>query len=156
MAVEIPLLKVADHVLAASQQDGRHLTPVIQAVRYYGVSMVSVPQGIKDHHETLPAVLAQPFIALIGDDMHQALGPKAFGKKMLARLIREADAAAIIACEAIHEVYDQMSQQAAIGRRNVLIIETLPERELEWLTCLRSESPKLPITLCTVKVEAQC
>jgi len=118
--------------------------------------MVSVPQGIKDHHEALPAVLAEPFIALIGDDMHQALGPKAFGKRMLAHLIREADAAAIIACEAIHEVYDQMSQQAAIGRRNVLIIETLPERELEWLACLRGIAPKLPITLCTVKPEAAC
>ncbi|MEN9924919.1 MAG: hypothetical protein RL268_1045, partial [Pseudomonadota bacterium] len=80
----------------------------------------------------------------------------AFDRKMLTRLIRQADVAAIIACEALYEVYDQMSQQAAIGRRNVLIIETRPERELEWLTCLRSEVPKLPITLCTVKPEAQC
>lgn len=156
MAVEIPLLKVPDHVLAACQQGGRHLTPVMQAVRYYGVSMVFVPQGIKDHHEALPAVLAEPFIALIGDDMHQALGPGAFGKKMLARLIREADVVAIIACEAVYDVYDQMSQQAAIDRRNVLIIETLPARELEWLTLLRSVAPKLPITLCTVKPEVQC
>ncbi len=156
MAVEIPLLKLPDHVLAACQQGGRHLTPVMQAVRYYGVSMVFVPQGIKDEHEALPAVLAKPFIALIGDDMHQALGPKAFGKKMLTRLIREADTAAIIACEAIYDVYDQMSQKAAIGRRNVLIIETLPRRELEWLSCLRSVAPNLPITLCTVKPEGQC
>jgi hypothetical protein len=156
MAVEIPLLKLPDHVLAACQQGGRHLTPVMQAVRYYGVSMVFVPQGIKDKHEALPAVLAKPFIALIGDDMHQALGPRAFGKKMLTRLIREADTAAIIACEAIYDVYDQMSQKAAIGRRNVLIIETLPKRELEWLSCLRSVAPNLPITLCTVKPEVQC
>lgn len=156
MTVEIPLLKVPDHVLAACQQGGRHLTPVMQAVRYYGVSMVFVPQGIKDYHEALPAVLAEPFIALIGDDMHQALGAKAFGKKMLARLIREADCAAIIASEAVYDVYDQISQQAAIGRRNVLIIETLPKRELEWLTLLRSVAPKLPITLCTVKPEVQC
>jgi len=156
MAVEVPLLKLPDHVLAACQQGGRHLTPLMQAVRYYGVSMVFVPQGIKDHHEALPAVLAEPFIALIGDDMHQALGPKAFGKKMLARLIRQADVATIIACEAVYDVYDQMSQQAAIGRRNVLIIETLPHRELEWLSCLHRTAPKLPITLCTVKPEVQC
>lgn len=156
MAVEIPLLKVPDHVLGACQQGGRHLTPVMQAVRHYGASMVFVPQGIKDQHEALPAVLAKPFIALIGDDMHQALGPKAFGKKMLTRLIREADTAAIIACEAIYDVYDQMSQKAAIGRRNVLIIETLPKRELEWLSCLRIVAPNLPITLCTVKPEGQC
>ncbi len=156
MAVEVPLRKVPDHVLAACQQDGRHLTPVMQAVRYYGVSMVFVPQGIKDHHEALPAALAEPFIALIGDDMHQALGPKALGQKMLSRLISQADAAAIIACEAIYEVYDQMSQQAAIGRRNVLIIETRPERELEWLAVLNKVHPKLPITLCTVKPEVQC
>ncbi len=156
MAVEIPLLKLPDHVLAACQQGGRHLTPVMQAVRHYGVSMVFVPQGIEDEHEALPAVLAKPFIALIGDDMHQALGPKAFGKKMLTRLIREADTAAIIACEAIYDVYDQMSQKAAIGRRNVLIIETLPKRELEWLSFLRSVAPGLPITLCTVKPEVQC
>ncbi len=156
MALEIPLLKLPDHVLAACQQGGRHLTPVMQAVRYYGVSMVFVPQGIKDEHEALPAVLAKPFIALIGDDMHQALGPRAFGKKMLTRLIREADTAAIIACEAIYDVYDQMSQKAAIGRRNVLIIETLPKRELEWLSCLRSVAPNLPITLCKVKPEVQC
>jgi len=45
MAVEIPLLKVPDHVLAAGQQDGRHLTPVIQAVRYYGVSIVARQTG---------------------------------------------------------------------------------------------------------------
>ncbi len=156
MAVEIPLLKVPDHVLAACQQGGRHLTPVMQAVRHYGVSMVFVPQGIKDEHEALPAVLAKPFIALIGDDMHQALGPKAFGKKMLTCLIREADTAAIIACEAIYDVYDQMSQKASIGRRNVLIIETLPKRELEWLSCLRSVAPNLPITLCTVNPAGQC
>ena len=156
MAVEVPLLKVPDHVLAACQQGGRHLTPVMQAVRYYGVRMVFVPQGVKDLDEALPDVLAEPFIALIGDDMHQALGPKAFDRKMLTRLIRQADVAVIIACEALYEVYDQMSRQAAIGRRNVLIIETRPERELEWLTCLRSEVPKLPITLCTVKPEAQC
>ncbi|MFN5758426.1 MAG: hypothetical protein ACK440_02375 [Sphingomonadaceae bacterium] len=156
MAVEIPLLKLPDHVLAACQQGGRHLTPVMRAVRYYGVSMVFVPQGIKDKHEALPAVLAKPFIALIGDDMHQALGPKAFGKKMLTRLIRDADTAAIIACEAIYDIYDQMSQKAAIGRRNVLIIETLAKREMEWLSFLRSVAPNLPITLCTVKPEVQC
>lgn len=156
MAVEVPLLKVLDHVLAACQQNGQHLTPVMQAVRYYGVSMVFVPQGIKDHHEALPAVMAEPFIALIGDDMHRALGPNAFGKKMLSRLIGKADAAVIVATAPMYEVYDQMSQQVALVRRNVLLIETRPERELEWLTCLRSESPKLPITLCTVKPEAQC
>ena len=156
MAVEVPLLKVPDHVLAACQQGGRHLTPVMQAVRYYGVSMVFVPQGVKDLDETLPDVLAEPFIALIGDDMYRALGPKAFGKKMLTRLIRQADVAAIVASEAVHEVYDQLSQQAALARRNVLIIETLPNRELEWLGALRKVAPELPITLCTVKPEVQC
>ncbi len=156
MAVEVPLLKVPDHLLAACQQGGRHLTPVMQAVRYYGVSLVFVPQGVKHLDEALPDVLAEPFIALFGDDMYQALGPKAFNRKMLTRLIRQADVAAIIACEALYEVYDQMSQQAALGRRNVLIIETLPERELEWLAVLRKVRPKLPITLCTVKLGVQC
>lgn len=156
MAAEIPLLKVPDHVLAACQRGGRHLTPVMEAVRHHGVSLVFVPQGIKDHHEKLPAVIAQPFIALIGDDMHHALGPKAFGKKMLTRLINQADVATIIACEALYDVYDQMSQIAAIGRRNVLIIETQPKRELEWIAAIRSVRPKLTITLCTVKPEVQC
>jgi hypothetical protein len=88
--------------------------------------------------------------------MHHALGPKAFGKQMLTRLIDQADVATIIACEALYDVYDQMSQIAAIGRRNVLIIETLPKRELEWIAAIRSVRPKLTITLCTVKPEVQC
>lgn len=156
MAAEVPLLKVPDQALANFVQTGEHLAPIMQAVRDFGVSMIFVPQGIKDHHEALPAVLAEPFIALIGDDMYQALGPKAFGKKMLTRLIREADVAAIIATAPIYAVYDQMSQQAALARRNVLIIETLPNRELEWVAALRKVHPKLATTLCTVKPEVQC
>lgn len=156
MAVEVPLLTVPDTVLTEVEEHGRHLAPIMQAVRDFGVSMIFVPQGIKDHHEALPAVLAEPFIALIGDDMYQALGPKAFGKKMLTRLIRKADVAAIVASEAVYEVYDQMSQQAALARRNVLIIETLPNCELEWVAALRKVHPRLPTTLCTVKPEVQC
>jgi hypothetical protein len=75
---------------------------------------------------------------------------------MLTRLIDQVDVATIIACEALYDVYDQMSQIAAIGRRNVLIIETLPKRELEWIAAIRSVRPMLTITLCTVKPEVQC
>lgn len=156
MAAETPLLTLPDAVLSDLEEDGRHLAPIMRAVRDYGVSMIIIPQGIKDHHEALPAVLAEPFVALIGDDMYQTLGPKAFGRKMLTRLIRQADVAAIVASEAVYEVYDQMSQQAALARRNVLIIETLPSRELEWLAALRKVAPNLPTTLCTVQPEVQC
>lgn len=83
--------------------------------------------------------------------MHQALGPRAFGKKMLTGLIGQVDAATIIATEPNYEVYDQRSQQTALARRNVSIIETRPEREPERLTRLRSDAPKIPITSCAVK-----
>lgn len=103
MAVEVPLLKVPDHLLAACQQGGRHLTPVMQAVRYYGVSLVFVPQGVKHLDEALPDVLAEPFIALIGDDMYQALGPKAFDRKMLTRLIGQGNPPRPAASAVLHD-----------------------------------------------------
>jgi hypothetical protein len=55
----------------------------------------------------------------------------------------------IVATEPVIEVYAAAAREAAVERRNALIVETRLEKEADWYNCLIGVNPRLSITLST-------
>lgn len=127
-----------------------HLRPVLLAARDHGAGWITIPQnaGRFDVPE------AKPFIALIGDDMFTAKGPSAFHRESVRRLIGRARVIAIVAAEPLPRAYVEACKPVEFGM-NGLIIETRPERELEWVGFVKAENPKAALLLVSVRETKQ-
>ena len=126
-----------------------HLLPILYAVRHHGVGWAPVPQ--RPGRFTIPA--GQPSIVVLGDDLHEALGPTAFHRKSVHRVLAGCCFAAIISCEPLPEVYAQAAAMAVLFRGDVVIVETRPRWEADWHALVRSVNPDLPVTIATVRFE---
>ena len=104
-----------------------HLRPILLAMRDHGVAFAIVPQG------KITFELPRPdSICVIGDDLIEAKGPAAFDRLSLQRAVRRAEAAVIVSSEA-HVLPYATAAALAVGLgSNVILVETLPTRELEW------------------------
>lgn len=114
-----------------------HLRPAYQAARDGTAGFVFVAQGW-DRFE-VPSGLPQ--ILLIGDDLNAALGPAAFHARSVRRYLATCRAAVIVAAEPIPSLYWDAYARAVERRENVVIVETRPEREAEWLDLIRAAAP---------------
>lgn len=133
---------------AAAAMTPAYWRPITAAMRDHGVRLIVVPQNIGAFH----APLDRPFIAVVGDDLHEAHGPAAFSRPSLKRLIRAAKAIAIVASEPIAEAYAGAASVAVMGR-NALIIETRPRWEADWLALVQKVNADAALLLCTVPGE---
>lgn len=126
-----------------------HLRPVLKAVRDHQVGLLFV--GQQSGVFRLPADRKRPAIIIIGDDFDQAVGPEQFHLPSIRRAVRASHAFAVISSAPPVDLYEAMSLAAAATRRNVVIIETRPEQEIQWVSLLQRLAPKRPICLSTVK-----
>ena len=88
-----PLRAPRDRLDHAVEHGAPHLRPVWRAVRDHGCEHAIIAQG------RTPFALAtgkSPVITLVGDDMHQALGPDGFDRPSLVQLVKASSAAAIV------------------------------------------------------------
>lgn len=126
-----------DALDAALARAPDHFRPLFKAVRDEGCGLTIVGQG----RERFAPGTDRPQLVVISDDMAAALGPNAFHARSLRRYLPRCGAAVVMACQPLPALYWEASSWAALRRRDVLIVETRPEREADWLDLIRAEAP---------------
>lgn len=124
-----------------------HLRPIMLAVRDHGVSLCLVPQG----KEWFSPPDHCPAIVLVGDDLHQAMGPKGFHRRSLVRFAKRCSGAVIVACAPLVTAYASAAASAAGLRQDVILIETRPEFEADWKAALEAANPDLAFIIATIE-----
>jgi hypothetical protein len=126
-----------------------HLRPIFIAVHDAGVGFAIVAQnsGPFDFPPNRPTIL------VLGDDMLESLGPKAFHETSLKRFVKRCRGAVIVASEPIVVAYASAAATAAGLRFDMVIVETRPEHEADWKNALDAINPNLAYILCSVKPE---
>jgi hypothetical protein len=136
-----------DHAITNGPE---HFRPILIALRDKGCALAIIPQGKR------PIALPRdrgPVIAIVGDDLHQALGPAGFHRPSLRRALAGSVALVIVSSGPEAAPYALAATSAAglcplgLGWNGVLI-ETRPEREREWLAFAEKHRPDLHVVLC--------
>ena len=142
-----------DRMEASAAEKAPHLLPIVNAIRNHGVGFLVIPQRATDLERGI-ALLARPFICLVGDDTDGALGPDQYDRAALERLVGMVDGVAIISSAPPEEAYASIAMMAVVDC-NGLIIETRPEQEIAWTNLVQAVRPGIPILLCTPKSARQ-
>ena len=121
-----------------------HLYPLLDATAHFACSLLIAPQGCKPFD--LPR---EPWIIILGDDLHFAWGPNAFDAKLLDAAIKSAGQFVIVSSGPEPFPYRVAATVAVRDRRNALLIETLPHQQEAWRTRIEEiRGPDAPIFLC--------
>lgn len=131
------------------EQSPPHLRPILETVRDLGTAFMFVPQG--DQAFRIPEYPKKPAIVLIGDDMHRSVGPAGFHLPSIRRTIRACTAFAVVSGAPQADAYEAIARMAALTRRDVMLVETRLEHELDWLGLIQKLAPKRRILLATVE-----
>ena len=134
------------HLDLAAEQGAPHLRPIATAVRDHGCGQGLVMQ----HAGAFALPTSRPLIAIIGDDTERALGPVAFHRASLVRLLKACGAVAIVSSDADPAFYASAARVAVVEREHVAIVETRAEQEQAWLDFVHAANPGASIRLCTV------
>jgi hypothetical protein len=129
----------------------QYLFPLFDAVATFAVSLVMVPQGCETFE--LPR---NPWIVYIGDDMHFAWGPQAFGAIALEGAILAADNCVLVTSGPDPFPYRYAATMAVKPRKNVLLIDSLPHQQEAWRQRIEKVrgTRELPIFCCIPLAEA--
>ena len=127
-----------------------HLKPIMLAVRNFGCACVTVPQKIGRFD--LPKGRAT--IAVIGDDLHVAMGPAGFHRKSIRRLIAASKMVSVVAAEPKVLAYAAPAGIACLGL-NATVIKTRPEFEMQWIGLVRAENLDAQLIVVSVKETVQ-
>ena len=128
-----------------------HMRPILLATRDHGCAWAVIQQ--RAGRFDIPK--GKPVIAIIGDDMHAALGPGGFHRKSVRRLLQASRIISIVASEAIPLAYAAAAAAAMGLRLNATIIETRPDQEMQWLALVRAENPSAQLIICSTRQTAQ-
>lgn len=142
-----------DRIEASAAEKAPHLLPVLHAIRHHGAGFLVIPQRASDLDRGI-ALLARPFIVIVGDDTDAAFGPDQYDRAVLERLIGMVDGVAIISSAPPAEAYASIAMMTVVDC-NGLIIETRPEQEIAWTNLVQAVRPDMPILLCTPKASRQ-
>ena len=142
-----PILAPRARLDFAVEHGPEYFRPIYRAVRDCGISFATVTQ----HAGRFGFPSDKPVIALLGDDMHEALGPAAFNRKSVRRFVATCAAAVVIACEAQPRFYAMAAAAAVCVRRNVVIVETRSEHEADWIDLVQAVNPAIKLLVGTVR-----
>ena len=138
LVVTAPAREVLTEQLRISRP---HLHSIMRAIRDEGCAHIMVAQ----HAVPFPIPLdGPPTIAVIGDDMDTSLGPYAFHRKSLRRLVKAAHCAVIMVGLSV-DAYHQAASWAVLKRQHVVIVETRSAHEMIWVNYLRDLNPNLAV-----------
>ena len=146
VADNIPRARIDAHIEIAPA----HLKPIMLAMRDFGCAWVTVPQKVGRFD--LPKGRAT--IAVIGDDLHVAMGPAGFHRKSVRRLIAGSRMVSVVAAEPKVLAYAAPASLGCLGL-NATIIETRPEFEMQWIGLVRTENPNAQLIVVSVEETAQ-
>lgn len=128
--------------IIASRPPCPWLAELHDAARERGLNIVTVFQGRMTAFS--PFIEAdEPTAVIIGDDLHQALGPAAFNAECMREVIKMACGAIIVCADPLPEYYACAARTALHFRRPVLIIETLDPWIRAWDALLLEINPDI-------------
>lgn len=151
MSLLTPVLAPRARLDLAVEHGPEHLRPFYRAVRDAGISFATVLQ----HAGRFSFPSDKPVIALLGDDMHEALGPAGFNRKSVRRFVATCAVAVVVACDAQPRFYAMAAHAAVCLRCNVVIVETRSEHEVDWIDLIRSIRPDIRMLVGTVRPETE-
>jgi hypothetical protein len=125
-----------------------HYQPIALAIRH-GAGLAQVMQ----HEGSFRVPLDKPTMLIIGDDLHLALGPKAFNTGSLRRFVQRAGHAIVVSSWPDPRAYAAAAYSAAVLREHAVLVETLPEFEQAWIDAITGINPKINMTIFAVKPE---
>lgn len=146
VADNIPRARVDTYLATAPA----HLKPIMLAVRNFGCAWVTVSQKVG----RFEAPKGRATIAVIGDDLHVAMGPAGFHRKSIRRLIAASKMVSVVAAEPKVLAYAAPAGTGCLGL-NATIIETRPEFEMQWIGLVQAENPNAQLIVVSVKETAQ-
>ena len=117
----------------------RHLAPIYVGMRDHRLLKSIILRGNK--LRSIPKrYKGCPHVFVIGDDLLDAKGPKAFHKKSLLRTFKGAGLIVLHCAKPLPEHYE-MAVSAAILDGRAVIIESQPTHEKEWLAFVLENAP---------------
>ncbi len=124
-----------------------HWRPVYRAVRDHGVALAMIDQ--RSGPFRLPS--DKPVIAVFNDDTETPLGPTGFNRKSVRRFAARAHLAVVVSCEPLVPLYAAAGMMAAMMRRDVLLIESQPRWESDWVDLVQAAHPGVHTLIGAVK-----
>lgn len=125
--------------------------PVLESLRYGCTLAIGLPGT-----EPFAVPLLKPTIFILSDDADgnaHRRGPGHFENRSLRDFIRKAGACVVTSCQPLFRAYAAAASTAVLTKRHVLIVETRPEVEADWIDFIRKENPKIRMLVATVKPE---
>ena len=110
--------------------------------------MLFVAQGTQAF--AIPPRTGRAAVVLIGDDLDRSMGPEGFHLPSVRRVIRACSAFMVVSSAPSADLY-AATTAGAVGGKNVLIVETRPEHEIQWVSLIRKLAPGRPLCLATVR-----
>ena len=121
-----------------------YLYPLLDATAHFACSLLIAPQGCEPFD--LPR---DPWIIIVGDDLHFAWGPKAFDAKLLDAAIKSAGQFVLVSSGPEPFAYRVAATVAVRDRRNALLIETRPHQQEAWRSRIEEiRGADAPIFFC--------
>lgn len=124
--------------------NARHLVPIWQAVAERDVTHATVMQN--DGRWTIPE--GRPVVLIVGDDLTEAKGPRAFSARSLRAFLSRCSAIAFMGGAPHAGVYAEAARRAAEDRETVAIIESQPEHAEAWVALVDKMAPKAALLIC--------
>ncbi len=138
--------------IIASDLTPRHLKSVFEAARDYKIGFMYFPQNHqKADLEKLNA--AKAFVAIVGDDIDCSMGPDHFDAVFMQTLLEKAFSIAVISSAVVEDVYTLFAEIAGLWRKSMVIIETRPEHEMQWIARVNEIAPNTHLVVSTPKPE---
>ena len=124
-----------------------HLRPLYLAARDWGVRLATIEQraGRFDPPTNRPVVM------VLGDDTLVPLGPMGFHRKSVRRFAARCRLVVVVSCAPLVTCYAAAAACAAGLRRDVLIVESQPRWESDWLDLVKGANPSIQVIVGAVR-----
>ena len=125
--------------------------PIYRAVRDYGVALAMIEQrsGVFRPPTDKPVVLC------LNDDTAEPLGPDGFNRKSVRRFATRARLVVIVSCAPLVPLYAAAGVAAAVSRYDVLLIESQPRWEQDWIDLIQTAHPGVQTLIGAVRPETE-
>ncbi len=148
MSAAVPFTpKSRAEVERLEEQAAPHWRPVYYAMRHHGIAFGGIIQDRKPFR--IPR--ARPTLLLLGDDLDASYGPVGFHPKSVRRFVERCCYGVVVACSPEVVLYATAAAVVTATRSDVVLIETRPEHEADWVDRLRAIKPGLPLLVGMVR-----
>jgi hypothetical protein len=138
---------ILNQAIANLSPHTKHLAPIYVGMRDHRLLQSMILRGAK--LRSIPKRYKRcPHVFVIGDDLLDAKGPKAFHKGSLLRVFNGAGLIFLHCAKAQPEHYEE-AVAAAIKTGRSVIIESQPTHEKEWLAFVLKYAPMTKFRFCT-------